>query len=161
MENKSNSLKMITFGKAVTRPEAIEAMPVNNLMAMMQNGQWRKPIEAIRREKNPVLQKEMKLNLPYFVYGVLEGGRSEDRVRQVNGIVFDFDHIEDFIQARVKLMDAAPWFRWLFRSPIDGLKLMIPLAGRLQTGANTRKYGVGCARKSRRRAEWRRITLRI
>ena len=119
---------MLTFGKFITRPEAIEPIPANNLMAMLQAGQWRKPIEAIRKEKNPILQKEMKQRLPYFVYGVLSGARSEENVRQVNGIVFDFDHVGDYIEAKQKLMDAAPWFRWLFRSPVDGLKLMIPFS---------------------------------
>ena len=69
----------------------------------------------------------MKLRLPYFVYGVL-GPRSEENVRQVNGIVFDFDRVGDFTAAKQKLMDAAPWFRWLFRSPVDGLKLMVPFS---------------------------------
>ncbi|MBP7205406.1 MAG: hypothetical protein KBA54_02705, partial [Candidatus Cloacimonetes bacterium] len=127
-QTQINPLNLITFGKSITRPEAIETMPAVNLMAMLQNGQWRKPIEAIRKEKNPILQKEMKLRLPYFVYGVLEGSRSEENVRQVNGIVFDFDHVGEIIPAKQKLMGAAPWFRWLFRSPVDGLKLMIPFS---------------------------------
>ncbi len=127
-QTQINPLNLITFGKSITRPEAIETMPAVNLMAMLQNGQWRKPIEAIRKEKNPILQKEMKLRLPYFVYGVLEGARSEGNVRQVNGIVFDFDHVGEIIPAKQKLMGAAPWFRWLFRSPVDGLKLMIPFS---------------------------------
>jgi len=128
MEKTNNPLNLITFGKSVTRPEALETMPAAKLMAMLQNGRWRKPIEAIRGEKNPTLQKEMKLRLPYFVYGVLEGPRSEENVRQVNGIVFDFDRVGDFTAAKQKLMDAAPWFRWLFRSPVDGLKLMVPFS---------------------------------
>ncbi|MCB5285481.1 MAG: DUF3987 domain-containing protein [Candidatus Cloacimonetes bacterium] len=127
-QTQINPLNLITFGKSITRPEAIETMPAVNLMAMLQAGQWRKPIEAIRKEKNPILQKEMKLRLPYFVYGVLEGSRSEENVRQVNGIVFDFDHVGEIIPAKQKLMGAAPWFRWLFRSPVDGLKLMIPFS---------------------------------
>ncbi|HOY85716.1 MAG TPA: DUF3987 domain-containing protein, partial [Candidatus Syntrophosphaera sp.] len=127
-QTQINPLNLITFGKSITRPEAIETMPAVNLMAMLQNGQWRKPIEAIRKEKNPILQKEMKLRLPYFVYGVLSGSRSEGNVRQVNGIVFDFDHVGEIIPAKQKLMGAAPWFRWLFRSPVDGLKLMIPFS---------------------------------
>ncbi len=125
----SENNTLVTFGKSIQRPEALETMPAANLMAMMQNGQWRKPIEAIRKEKNPKLQKEMKQRLPYFVYGVVEGVRSDQNVRQLNGIVFDFDHVgEDFVHAKQKLMDGAPWFRWLFRSPVDGLKLMIPFS---------------------------------
>ncbi len=58
----SENNTLVTFGKSIQRPEALETMPAN-LMAMMQNGQWRKPIEAIRKEKNPKLQKEMKLRL--------------------------------------------------------------------------------------------------
>ncbi|MDD4223045.1 MAG: DUF3987 domain-containing protein [Candidatus Cloacimonetes bacterium] len=127
-QTQINPLQLVTFGKSITRPEAIETIPAVNLMAMLQAGQWRKPIEAIRKEKNPKLQKEMKLRLPYFVYGVLEGARAEENVRQVNGIIFDFDHVGDIIQAKIKLMDAAPLFRWLFRSPVDGLKMMIPFS---------------------------------
>ena len=127
-QTQINPLQLVTFGKSITRPEAIETIPAVNLMAMLQNGQWRKPIEAIRKEKNPKLQKEMKLRLPYFVYGALEGARSEENVRQVNGIVFDFDHVGDFSAAKIRIGDAAPWFRWLFRSPVDGLKLMIPFS---------------------------------
>ena len=58
----SENNTLVTFGKSIQRPEALETMPAN-LMAMMQNGQWRKPIEAIRKEKNPKLQKEMKQRL--------------------------------------------------------------------------------------------------
>lgn len=119
---------LATFGASVSRPEALELLPLPNLMARMQAGEWRKAIEALRKQSNPKLQKEMKQRLPYFVYGVVEGRREEANVRQANGIVFDLDHLSDEEIARIKdLLPAKfPFARWIFRSPVDGLKIVVP-----------------------------------
>ncbi len=119
---------LATFGASVARPEALELLPLPNLMARMQAGEWRKAIEALRKQSNPKLQKEMKQRLPYFVYGVVEGRREEANVRQANGIVFDLDHLSDEEIARIKdLLPAKfPFARWIFRSPVDGLKIVVP-----------------------------------
>ncbi len=119
---------LVTFGASITRPEALKTMPIQNLMAQMQSGNWRKQIEAIRAEKNPKLRSELKQRLPYFIYGVVEGKRLDENVRQLNGIVFDFDHLPNIDAFKETVLLNVPWARWIFRSPVDGLKVVIPFS---------------------------------
>lgn len=119
---------MVTFGPSITRPEDLEPLPLQNLMVQMQSGQWRKPIEAIRREANPTLQRQLKQRLPYFVFAEFDGKREDANVTRVHGVVFDFDHVPDLPGLRRKIADSVPWARYIFRSPVDGLKVVIPFA---------------------------------
>ncbi len=123
-------LSTATFGAAITRPEALEILPIQNLMVQIQSGQWRKPIEAIRKEQNPKLQKEMKQRLPYFVFAEFDGRREESKLIRANGIVLDLDHLSDDEIAGLKELIPinCHWAKWLFRSPVDGLKIVVPFS---------------------------------
>jgi hypothetical protein len=118
---------VITYGSSISCPEKLAHRPIGKLMEHMKNGGWKDEIEAIRAEQNPQRQKEMKLRLPWFAYAVIEGKRAEDNVRQANGIVFDFDDVADDDLFKIRGL-MVPWIKWMFRSPIGGVKAVVPFS---------------------------------
>ncbi|NLW18443.1 MAG: DUF3987 domain-containing protein [Candidatus Cloacimonetes bacterium] len=125
MLTNTNNLKSVTFGNSVRNPKAIRPMDLAELYDKLENGHWRKLIEAIRAEPKPEKQKQMKLMLPWFSFAVIEGSRAESNVVHANGIIFDFDHVPDSSPSKILLCDNSRGFTAVFRSPVDGLKLML------------------------------------
>jgi hypothetical protein len=124
---QSQQKDVITYGSSISCPEKLAHRPIGKLMEHMKNGGWKDEIEAIRAEQDPQRQKEMKLRLPWFAYAVIEGKRAEDNVKQANGIVFDFDDVadDDLLKTRGLMV---PWIKWMFRSPIGGVKAVVPFS---------------------------------
>jgi hypothetical protein len=118
---------VISYGSSISCPEKLAQRPIGKLMEHMKNGGWKDEIEAIRAEEDPQRQKEMKLRLPWFAYAVIEGKRAEDNVRQANGIVFDFDDVADDDLFKIRGL-MVPWIKWMFRSPIGGVKAVVPFS---------------------------------
>lgn len=125
MSFSQNNLKTVTYGDSVRNTKAIQPMSMDELYDKLSNGHWREEIEAIRAETDPQIQKQMKQKLPYFCFAVIEGSRSEDNVVQANGIIFDFDHVENFSESKILLRENSRGFNAVFRSPVDGLKLVL------------------------------------
>ena len=125
MLTNTNNLKSVTFGNSVRNPKAIQTMSLEELYEKLENGHWRAQIAAIRAEPDPEKQKQMKLMLPWFSFAVIEGSRAESNVVHANGIIFDFDHVPDSNASKILLCDNSRGFTAVFRSPVDGLKLML------------------------------------
>jgi hypothetical protein len=124
---QSHDKDVITYGSSISCPEKLAHRPIGKLMEHMKNGGWKDEIEAIRAEEDFQRQKEMKLHLPWFAYAVIEGKRAEDNVKQANGIVFDFDDVADDDLFKIRGL-MVPWIRWMFRSPIGGVKAVVPFS---------------------------------
>ena len=125
MSFSKNNLRTVTYGDSVWNTNAIQPMCMDELYDKLSNGHWRTQIEAIRAETDPQIQKQKKQKLPYFSFAVIEGSRSDDNVTQANGIIFDFDHVENFSESKILLRENSRGFSAVFRSPVDGLKLVL------------------------------------
>jgi len=95
---------------------------------VIREGWFSSLVENIRRADTDALAQRLKSGLPYFVYGIVEGKRCNANVRQVNGAVLDYDRIGDIEGFKRLACAQLPWVRYAFRSPRDGVKLLIPYA---------------------------------
>jgi hypothetical protein len=121
-------LDRLSFGTNIAKPGEISIVPADPLLNRVQSGTYRFRVEQLRALGDPEQQKQAKQSLPYFVYAVIDGSRRDDNVVQANGIVFDFDKVEDIPAFKGLVKEKVPWARWIFRSPVDGVKVLIPFS---------------------------------
>ncbi len=80
-------LHTVTIGDSVTRPDKLVRIQLQSLMANIKSSRYKALIEPVRAETDPDKRAELKRKLPYFVYSLFNGPRSEQNVIQANGIV--------------------------------------------------------------------------
>ena len=122
----SANMSKATFGTAVKAPGDIRTVELENVINAIRNGHWETETEQIRKSGNPELAKAIKAGLPYFIYGIFDGKRSNDRLVQMNGAILDYDHIPDIEGFKTLVSAELPYVRYAFQSPRDGVKLVIP-----------------------------------
>ncbi len=122
----NQKLDQVTFGTAIRAPEDIKTATLDTLMADIRNGRWEKEVQKIRSTANPELAKTIKAGLPYFIYGTFDGKRANERLKQMNGAILDYDHVSDIGGFKTLVSEVLPWVRCAFRSPRDGVKLVVP-----------------------------------
>jgi len=86
---------------------------------------YRQLVEQIRAETDTDKRTQLKQKLPYFCYALFNRSRSESNIRQANGIVFDLDKVPDIPETKARIEEGFPWARYIFRSPVDGVKVLV------------------------------------
>ncbi len=118
-------LRIVSLGSRITRPEKLVRIPLQTIIANIQNGTYRALLEPLRAESDPEKRAGLKRKLPYFVFAVFDGSRAESNVLQANGIVFDLDGVPDIRETKARISEGFPWARYIFRSPVNGLKVLV------------------------------------
>jgi len=121
-------LTQVTYGTAIRAPEDIKTIELDSIIADIRNGRWKKQINQIRTTDNAELAKTIKTGLPYFLYGIFKGKRSNECLVQMNGAILDYDHIPDIEGFKTLVMERIPEVRYAFQSPRDGVKILIPFS---------------------------------
>ncbi|MCK9309435.1 MAG: DUF3987 domain-containing protein [Candidatus Cloacimonetes bacterium] len=126
----TEKLGLVSVGFAIAKPEVV-LKPLVDVMSRIKNGSYKAMVKQIRdyaaNGDNANVAK-WKKNLPYFVYGVVNGTRKAENVQQCNGIVLDFDHVEDIEAFKLKAVEMIPGAKYIFRSPNDGVKVLVAFA---------------------------------
>jgi hypothetical protein len=117
---------LVTFGTAIRAPEDIRTITLDSVIRDIKDGRWATEIGKIRKTGNPELAKAIKTGLPYFIYGIFQGKRSNERLVQMNGAVLDYDHISDIEGFKTLVSQRLSYVKYAFQSPRDGVKLVIP-----------------------------------
>ncbi|MDD2230357.1 MAG: DUF3987 domain-containing protein, partial [Candidatus Cloacimonetes bacterium] len=126
----TDKLGLVSCGYDIAKT-VMEPKPLAEVMAKIQNGSYRAAVEKIRQfsaNNDTASVAKWKKNLPYFVYGVVNGTRKAENVSQANGIVLDFDHVEDIEAFKQKAVEMIPGAKYIFRSPNDGVKVLVAFA---------------------------------
>lgn len=118
----------ITYGTDITQPKRIFSASLLDVITHIKNQTFKHVITKIRSESSVEEQKRMKQSLHYFIYATVQGSRSDANVTAVHGIIFDFDHIEDIAAFKKLVQEKVIYARWIFRSPVDGVKVLIPFS---------------------------------
>lgn len=120
------NLTTVTFGTLISAPTDLRPVDVHKLIAALQNGAFSAKIEIIRSAPTPEAAKEFKSKLPYFIPGIVEKRRCNENVKAMHGLILDYDHVAEIAGFKALVLNQIAWVRWVFRSPIDGVKLYIP-----------------------------------
>ncbi|HOQ83990.1 MAG TPA: DUF3987 domain-containing protein [Candidatus Syntrophosphaera thermopropionivorans] len=123
--NENDPLTLVTMGKDVKNPELLEYRTLDEIINDIKSGQHKAKIETIRNTANVEERKALKTKLPYFIYGIIQDRRSDGNVRQMNGLIIDIDDVADIEEGK-KELEALPCARYIFRSPYNGIKVIIP-----------------------------------
>jgi len=118
-------LQTVSIGDSVTRPDRLVQIPLETVTANIQSCRYRALVEAVRSKADPDKRAELKRGLPYFVYALFKGSRSEQNIIQANGIVFDLDGVANIPELKARVSEGFPWARYIFRSPVDGVKVLV------------------------------------
>ncbi len=124
----TNQLELVSVSNDITQQTNMSLVPLSEVMKHIQMGSYRAAVEKIREfaaKNDRESLSRWKKNLPYFVCGILKGSRKENNVIQVNGIVFDFDHVADIEAFKDLAAERIPGARYIFRSPNDGVKVIV------------------------------------
>lgn len=126
-DKNDQQLHMVSTAPNITST-SMELKPLTEIIESIRNGAYQTHINQIRnfaaKGDSDSLSK-WKKNLPYFVYGILQGNRKAENVTQANGIVLDFDHVPDIEAFKQKAAEKLPGTRYVFRSPNDGVKVLV------------------------------------
>ena len=113
------------MGKDVKNPELLVEKTLDEIINVIKSDQHKAEIETIRNTDNVEERKALKTKLPYFIYGIVKGKRCDDNVVQMNGLIIDIDDVTDIDEGK-KELEALPCARYIFRSPSNGIKVIIP-----------------------------------
>jgi len=120
-----NDPTQVTYGYSVEKPELLEMKSLDEVINLIKGEQLKPVIEAIRNTAYEEERRKLKKKLPYFVYGIVKGKRCDDNVIQMNGLVMDLDNVPDLPECK-EALKALPGARYIFRSPYNGIKVIIP-----------------------------------
>lgn len=114
----------VSYGNRVDSNETLNQTTLDEIIAQIKSPTFKTRITAIRACQDANEAKALKLMLPYFVMGVVEGSRSDKNVKESSGIVFDLDGISEPDELIAKLTDL-DYIHCIFRSPRNGLKVIV------------------------------------
>lgn len=119
------NITQVTLGYDVKNPVSLKYRTLDEIINVIKSDQYKAEIETIRNTANVEERKALKTKLPYFIYGIVTGKRCDDNVRQMNGLVMDIDNVSDIEECK-KDLEALLEVRYIFRSPYNGIKVIIP-----------------------------------
>jgi len=125
---ETTNLSKATFGTLISRPTDLRTVELADIIKEIKTGRFMHKIEQVRSAKDEEQAKALKANLPYFIYGIVKEKRTNENVEQMNGIILDYDHLEDIEAFKQTAILSLPNVRYAFRSPRDGVKLVIPFS---------------------------------
>jgi len=121
----------LTIGSNVKFPHNIETCLLDDVLAIIRSGIWRKinlksRIKQIRSYTDEVAIRNAKSKLPYICGSVFSGYRHKDRFIEAYYMIFDIDHVplEAVADLKARLM-RLPYVLCAFRSPRDGIKVIV------------------------------------
>ena len=117
----------VTIGKSVTQPDNLYYTYLEKIISSIKCGTWKYQIDKIRSECNEQKKKNLKKGLPYFIYGIVNKSRKDSNVQQMNGLIIDLDKVNQINETK-NLLKQIDEIRYIFRSPISGLKIIIPFS---------------------------------
>ena len=124
----ADQLYMVSVNNDICSQSDMKLVPLTEVINRIKKGTYKDAIREIRlkaAQGRPEEVSTRKKSLPYFVYGVVKGARKADHVEQANGIIFDFDHVAEIEDLKNQAATRIPGAKYLFRSPNDGVKVMI------------------------------------
>ena len=125
----SENLHLVSANSCITDQKKLNLVPLTEIISRIRKGTYQAAIQRIRTlaaQGETDEANRLKKNLPYFVFGVVEGSRKAENVVQANGIILDFDHVSDIEEFKKQAAEKIPNAKYVFRSPTDGVKVLIP-----------------------------------
>jgi len=133
MESTTNEpqarLHLVSGNTDITAQTKLNLIPLTEIISRIRKGTYKSAIARIRTlaaQGETDEANKLKKNLPYFVFGVVEGSRKAENVVQANGIILDFDHVSDIESFKKQAAERIPNAKYVFQSPTDGVKVLIP-----------------------------------
>lgn len=124
-------LDKVSGNSCISQKADLNVVPLEAVLRKIKSGAYQASIENIRKlneRGDKEAATKAKKNLSYFVYGIVKGPRKAENVIQANGIVFDFDDIEDTEAFKQEAAQKIPCAKYLFRSPGNGVKVLVPFS---------------------------------
>jgi hypothetical protein len=137
-ESPFYSMDDLMLGTDIRRPEELSPITYDDLKELLTDDCIRQQIELIRNTTDKEQAKKLKLELPYFVGGIFDGCRKNDRMLEMHYMVFDYDNVPDIAQIKEKALPALDFIGLAFASPNLGLKLVAPFSAPVPEEADYR-----------------------
>lgn len=126
-----SKLEMVSGSNDITRQAKLAVVPLAIVMDKIKAGKYQEKVARIRdlyARGEVEAANKLKKTLSYFVYGIVNGSRKAENVVQANGIILDFDHVGEIEAFKRKAAENIPGAKYVFRSPNDGVKVLIPFS---------------------------------